>query len=44
MGKREVIDSFVALVPTNALVRTGLKNFRAVDEPEVLAGKSELPE
>jgi hypothetical protein len=32
----EVINLFFELVPTNALVLTGLANFRAGGEPEVI--------
>ncbi len=35
-GKREVTGSAVGFVPTNALVLTGLANFRVVGKSEVI--------
>jgi len=35
-GKPEVIGSYFGLVPTNALVLTGLANFLIVRDPEVI--------
>jgi hypothetical protein len=35
-GNPEVISSSVGLVPTNALVLTGLANFRVVDNSELI--------
>jgi hypothetical protein len=37
-GNPEVISSSVGLVPINALVLTGLANFRVVGKPEVILG------